>query len=404
MTYSLIAILAIVIHCIVNFDIFTIRRETKLSAKKNYRLFLYSVIVFYLFDALWGVFYELKLSTALYINTTVFFVVMGLSVLMWTGFAVHYLENNNKISTVFSMIGKILFAVQFSIVIVNFFKPVLYSVTSDCIYTPGIARYILFYIQALLFLITSIYSFVIAIKSEGTVRQRHLTISAFGFVMILAISLQILYPLMPYYSIGYMVGCCVIHTFVVEHEKAEYLREIEASLDREAKQEKQLGETKQLAYTDPLTGVKSKLAYLETEARINGRIRENELDEFAVAVFDLDGLKFVNDTLGHDAGDAYIKEACRLICNFFKHSPVFRIGGDEFVVIMEGSDYANRSNLISDFNLQVEENINLGQVVISAGYSEFKRDEENEISFVFKRADENMYKRKKFLKESKNAL
>lgn len=83
-----------------------------------------------------------------------------------------------------------------------------------------------------------------------------------------------------------------------------------------------------LAYRDPLTGVKNKTAYQEAERQMEERMRTGQ-PEFAVVVMDINGLKTVNDTCGHDFGDILIIDACKLICRTFKRSPVYRIGGDE---------------------------------------------------------------------------
>lgn len=64
-----------------------------------------------------------------------------------------------------------------------------------------------------------------------------------------------------------------------------------------------------------------------------------ETVEFALLVADVNGLKEANDALGHESGDQLIKNTSRCICKIFEHSPVFRIGGDEFVVILTGEDY-----------------------------------------------------------------
>ena len=167
--------------------------------------------------------------------------------------------------------------------------------------------------------------------------------------------------------------------------------------EEQAKQE--LGSAKRLAYTDPLTGVKSKLAYVEAEERLDRRIAEGTVESFAAMVFDLNGLKLINDTLGHEAGDLYITTACRLICNHFKHSPVFRIGGDEFAVILEGQDYQARSTLQAVFDRKMEENLHAGEVVIASGLSDYVRGQDNSYHAVFERADEAMYQRKRALKE-----
>ena len=65
-------------------------------------------------------------------------------------------------------------------------------------------------------------------------------------------------------------------------------------------------------------------------------MKTNKHTKFALVECDINGLKGINDTYGHEIGDVYIVNSCRGICSVFKHSPVFRIGGDEFVVILQG--------------------------------------------------------------------
>jgi electron-transferring-flavoprotein dehydrogenase len=73
--------------------------------------------------------------------------------------------------------------------------------------------------------------------------------------------------------------------------------------------------------------------------KINAAIEKGEQEPFAVAVFDINDLKKVNDLHGHKEGDACIRAACKKICTIFDHSPVFRVGGDEFIAILSGADY-----------------------------------------------------------------
>ena len=82
---------------------------------------------------------------------------------------------------------------------------------------------------------------------------------------------------------------------------------------------------------DSLTGVGNKTAYIKKTNEINEQIR-NGFKDFAVVMIDINGLKAVNDNYGHANGDLYIKGCCHIICEVFKHSPVYRIGGDEFAV------------------------------------------------------------------------
>ena len=176
------------------------------------------------------------------------------------------------------------------------------------------------------------------------------------------------------------------------------LRALKESLSREEKQKKELDVTKDKAYTDSLTGVKNKNAYVEAWGALQQRIADGEKPEFAVVVFDVNDLKRMNDIYDHEAGDRHILSAKKLICNVFKRSPVFRIGGDEFVVILTDTDYENGISLLHSFDQQVEYNLKNGLTVVSAGYAQFDPQNDTSYSEVFQRADDQMYQRKRFLK------
>lgn len=104
----------------------------------------------------------------------------------------------------------------------------------------------------------------------------------------------------------------------------------------------------------------------------------------------------VRKELGHAAGDRYIKEASRIICDIFKRSPVFRIGGDEFVTVVKGSDYVNLDHLLDQVELKNIQNGTHGGIVIAAGMA--RSEGCKDIRAVFEKADANMYENKKRLK------
>ncbi len=166
--------------------------------------------------------------------------------------------------------------------------------------------------------------------------------------------------------------------------------------EKNAKQERDAAQT--IALTDPLTGVKSKHAFLSREKEIDASIEAGTAEPFAVAVCDVNGLKVINDTLGHKAGDEYIRSACRMICDIFQHSPVFRTGGDEFVVIMRGRDYNIRMELVQALHDRSVEHIGKNEVVVSGGLSEYSAGADASFRQVFERADALMYEEKKLLK------
>ena len=163
-------------------------------------------------------------------------------------------------------------------------------------------------------------------------------------------------------------------------------------------EEKEAGETfHNMAKTDSMTGVRNKRAYTETEAALDRRIQDHEIRKLAVVACDINGLKHVNDTQGHSAGDQLIKDACALICACFKHGAVFRTGGDEFTVILQDQGFDTVDEAVSRMNRQVEENIEKGAVVVSIGCAVLEPGDQR-LRDMFERADRIMYERKQELK------
>ncbi len=179
---------------------------------------------------------------------------------------------------------------------------------------------------------------------------------------------------------------------------------IDDEIRKEHEHVQALNTERELARRDELTGTRNKTAYFELEESVQKSI-ESGMEEpfFAIAIFDINDLKKVNDEEGHKAGDDYIKSAAKLICDTFDHSPVFRIGGDEFVIFMQGDDYNDRDDLMLRFHEQILENILNGHgPIIASGMAEFIAGSDKSVSAVFERADDNMYNDKRDLKRSVN--
>ena len=356
-------------------------------------------MTFFATDVMWGVFYGLHLKTALYVTTEIFFAVMMVSVFTWTRFVAAYLKSDNKFANPLIYTGIVLLTFELIALSVNLFYPILFWIDDGGGYHAGSARYITYITQIVLFVLTSVYSLLITSKTYGTVRRRHIAISVFGIVMIVFINIQVFFPLLPMYSAGYLLGICLIHSFVVEDEKEEYHKTLENFLKIELRHQQEFGTVKQKIYTDPLTGSKSKQAYMDDESEIDRRIKDGSISHFGVIVFDLNDLKYINDTKGHDTGDNYIYDACMMISEFFRNSPVYRIGGDEFVVILQGEDFANRRAQLTAFDRKVDENLRSGKIVVASGMAEYRQGSDKCLRDVFERADQTMYVRKRRLKK-----
>lgn len=166
----------------------------------------------------------------------------------------------------------------------------------------------------------------------------------------------------------------------------------------------ELGATKDTMLKDPLTGVKSKHAHMESRVSLNSRIDQGIMTPFAIVICDVNDLKFINDKYGHKAGDEYIRSASAMICKTFKHSPVFRLGGDEFGVLLEGDDYDNREALVEELKQKSIENLRRNAVVVAVGMSEYNRETDKVALMVSERADKLMYENKQQLKQLKKEL
>ena len=178
------------------------------------------------------------------------------------------------------------------------------------------------------------------------------------------------------------------------------ISDIDAHVRQEEEYERRLAQAQREASLDALTGVKNRHAYLEAEEILDRQIAEDRVSGFAIVILDVNDLKQVNDTAGHNAGDQYLRDACRIIGGIFKRSPVFRLGGDEFAAVIQGTDYECIEELIGKMKDHNTKAIETGGIVIACGMSKYDKDVS--VARVFERADQNMYENKTSLKAQKS--
>ena len=165
-----------------------------------------------------------------------------------------------------------------------------------------------------------------------------------------------------------------------------------------------LGAVNKMAHTDVMTGVNNKTAFEDRVSELLSRTANEESPEIAVIMADINNLKYINDKFGHKFGDEYIKGCCRVLSDFCKFSQIYRVGGDEFIVILAGDDYKNRKliyemlrshfiDTYTDTTRPPEKRYS-----VSLGLAEYESSDSG-LSDMIKRADEAMYKEKKAFKE-----
>lgn len=156
-----------------------------------------------------------------------------------------------------------------------------------------------------------------------------------------------------------------------------------------------------LAHSDSLTDVKNKSSFDEAVKNLQARLdKNNEWVEFAIVIFDCDGLKTINDNYGHDKGNAVLINSSNLMRRVFKKSTIYRFGGDEFVTILEYDDYYDRDKLVKYF-IEKSAEINSfakqpwDEIRVSIGMATYDPDIDETVESVFVHADHLMYENKR---------
>jgi diguanylate cyclase (GGDEF) domain len=166
--------------------------------------------------------------------------------------------------------------------------------------------------------------------------------------------------------------------------------------------DRQIRQLNKLSMRDSLTGVGNVHGYKAAMGRIGADFANTH---FAMVMADINNLKVINDTYGHKEGDAYIQQCCKILCDTFKHSAVYRIGGDEFIVLVQNEDYDNCNVLYAKLKLIFDNNFYNQEVPLNKRYSMSlgigeKKDGDITIDRMFRDADRMMYDNKNKIKEA----
>lgn len=500
MYYSVIGMIAIVLHSIMNHEAIKFDRNRD-EISKAFKKFVLSSLLYFVTDALWGIFSTLKMPVCLYIDTFIYYISQALTIASLCDYVTKYLHLKSGVGKFIRIFGQAFAVLELILLVVNHFVHIFFWVNPDCSYQAYAYRYIALYMQALLCLLLAAQTGIVMKKTSDEMKKRYFTIFFFCSALGFAILLQILDPLLPIYGIGLLIGSAIIHTFVNEGEhEAQFkvlksvadihysmhvidltkdtVQELTAGADVKAIVNKTNGALEMmkavinavtvdeylesvLEFTD-LSTLAERMRDKETLAkqfvgrntgwvqamfiaiekdnygkpikvlfttRIIDEEKKNEetlvkksiIDEltglynrrsyeedileygknplradFVYASIDVNGLKVVNDEIGHAAGDELIKGAADCMKEVFSHyGKVYRTGGDEFVSIF----FADREQLetIKKELEQVTGNWSgnlVSTLALSVGYiAEYECTDES-ILDIAKLADKRMYKAK----------
>jgi len=489
-----------VIHIIMNHEYIEVNNKRD-EVGKSFRKFTLASLMYFVTDALWGVINTLKMPALLYVDTFAYYISMGLTIAFLCEYVTHYLNLSSGFGKFIRLFGQTFALLEIVLLIINHFVHIFFWIYPDGTYQAYVYRYIALYMQVFLCLLLSIQTGIVMAKAADEMKKRYFTIFFFCVAMVVAIVLQILYPLLPIYAIGLLIGNAIIHTFVNEGEIEEQFKVLKSVADihysmhvidlvkdtvqeltarqkvkevvnktngalemmntiinavtveehlesvlkftdlstlsermRDKKtitmqfigretgwvqamfiaietdpyakptkvifttrviEDEKKNEEKLVKKTvvDELTGLYNRRAYEEDILKYS----EGDIEEdFVYASIDVNGLKVVNDEIGHAAGDELIKGAADCIQKVFGSiGKVYRTGGDEFVALFFASE--DQQSIIEKELEDITGKWSGKQVsslALSAGFISRRECKDESILDMAKMADKRMYKAK----------
>lgn len=249
--YSTIAIIAIIVHVIINHGYYLHKDERQ--EMKHYKSFLNCIFLYFVTDAAWGFLNNMHNATLLYWDTVLYYIFMAFSVVLCFRYIISFLHLDNMLAKGLNSIAFMFVFLEIVVLAINHFYPIFFRFDEAGNYESLIFRHIALIVQQILFVTIGATSFVMSQRSHGITYNRNLAISLCCFNMTVALVLQTLFPLFPLYSIGLMIGSLIVHVFIHNEELNTQLKRIEELNAKMLRDHDEL--LKQKERTDTMFGV-----------------------------------------------------------------------------------------------------------------------------------------------------
>ena len=195
-------------------------RALKTGDKKidvNYNNLKNWVIFFCLQDAVWGLADSTFVGNAkaLYISSMIFHISTAVTTFFWVSFVCAFSGIKSEKVKIFKGLSRAIIVFQAAVLICGIWYPTIFYVDSQGMYQTAFLRPFCFALQYGAYILIGLVSSITAIHNHGEKRKKYFAVFMFVLSPILCGVFQLLFPYYPGYSIGYMLGCCIIHRFVV---------------------------------------------------------------------------------------------------------------------------------------------------------------------------------------------
>ena len=226
--YAVIPTLAIIIHIIINYSLLNPNREILNSNSiENYRRFLISVLCYYFVDGLWGIIAGLNNTTLLFWETSLYNIVMAATLYFESRYVVGYLNIDDWFGKFLNRASTVFLFVQTTVIAINCFTPIYFYFDEQGMYQVCPYRNVLVACHFLIFTMIAYKTYMVTVNSEGRLNRRNRAVCYFAITMFLCSLLQFFYPLVPAYSLGFMIGICFLNSFVYVDEREEQLEAVQ---------------------------------------------------------------------------------------------------------------------------------------------------------------------------------
>lgn len=213
-------VLAITLLIILINYIYTSEKVTRIE--KNFRQLVGWVVFFCLQDVFWG-FCDSNIipgDKIFFLSSTIFHISTIITALLWIRYIIAYLGERLKHLYLYIALTVFVVALQFLLVIANFFYPVIFTIQNGK-YVTEFLRPLAFLNQYLFYIVICIITFICFLKEKGLDRKNFFSVFLFALIPTLCGIFQLLYPNDPFYSIGYFLGCFIIHIFIVSKDRED---------------------------------------------------------------------------------------------------------------------------------------------------------------------------------------
>lgn len=223
--YSLFAILSIIILSL--FYVHTIKiTKTEEKSINSFRILIIWNIIFAIQDGIWGLCDAgiIRSHLAFFVSSTLFHISTVVSANMWIYYVLNVIEDAFRYRRLLKGLGHSLIGIQIILLITNLFTPTIFYISDNGKYVTSFLRPIAFYNQYFIYVIAALVSVLKLIKGDKEKKSQYKIILLFAASPVLSGYLQLKFPDAPFYTIGYLVGCTIIYSFVVSGEQILFLK------------------------------------------------------------------------------------------------------------------------------------------------------------------------------------